>query len=479
MDKPNIIVILSDQLRAQDVGVYGNSTIRTPNIDRLASTGAAFEHAVSNTPVCVPARSSLLSGQYSRTCTGSLANAAPWWPLNHNRVRLLDPTLPEMLRYSGYETAVIGKWHVDPAPHLVGFNYSLVPTVLGSFASFSENAGPPHRAYLFAQDYELRKLREYLGSRSSTRPFFLYYNINSPHMPLMNVPLKYQRMYDRKEVVLRDNVWLDGELPYDRLWFHTYLWEHLYVAGEYEPVLDKLPDGFDLRDLTALYWGSVSWVDDIVGAVVETLEEQGLRDDTLVVFASDHGDNLGSHHVWNKDRFWEESVRIPLVFNWPGEIRPQMIRTQQAQIIDLMPTLLDVCGIAAPKHVQGRSLVSVLAGKAERLENPYAFIETVLGETAVRTVRHKYAVRRSPKEFGGIPDWLASVYDEKDTFLFDLVNDPYEQDNLAGDPEHEEIQSELHEALVSWDDSTPWLDAGNREAKPHERTGEKGLFPRE
>ncbi len=147
MDRPNVIVCLCDQLRAFEVGCYGNEVIRTPHIDQLAAEGVRFDLAISNNPVCMPARSALLTGQYSRTCMGFLNNHSnagdlPEYPAER-RDWLPDPTIAEVFKAQGYETSLFGKWHVQPAPHLVGFDYALFPRVHHRHTGqvFVENSG--------------------------------------------------------------------------------------------------------------------------------------------------------------------------------------------------------------------------------------------------------------------------------------------------------------------------------------------------
>ena len=185
-------------MRAFEVGCYGNQVVRTPNIDRLAAGGVRFQHAVSTNPVCMPARSSLISGQYSRTCMGSLGNAtAPdehgrpivaSWPLQ-DRVHLPDPTVAEQFKTAGYDTALIGKWHIHTAPELVGFDYTLHPRVNHRHTGqdFVENGGSPQVVDGFSVEYENERVLSYLGEEREN-PFFLYYSISPPHMPLADAP---------------------------------------------------------------------------------------------------------------------------------------------------------------------------------------------------------------------------------------------------------------------------------------------------
>lgn len=450
--QPNILVILCDQMRPFELGCYGHPVVRTPNIDALAADGVRFEHGISNNPVCVPARSILLSGQYSRTCTGSLWNHAPWWPPTQKKNRLKDPTLPECLRDAGYFTQLIGKWHIDPDPRMVGFKDSFQAVRIGSGGSFSENGAEPVQAPMFSEDTQVHRLEAFLAEERN-EPFFCYYNIYWPHMPLANMPLKYQRMYSRDDVQVRENV-PDHSIP--ERWYHVYMWEHVHQQGLPQPITDSKPEDFEIRDLMALYYGAITWVDDLVGEVMQRLKAAGVADDTIVVFTSDHGENMGSHSVWNKDRFWEESIRIPFIAKGPGIQQGLHNTREQAQLIDVMPTLLDLAGTPVPDHVQGSSLAPVLRGECEDLGRPAAFVETGMYECVARTVDTKYACR-IPREGPPIRPWLLSPDDDTEHFLFDLTTDPCERNNLAYDGEHQQDRESLDTLVRDWDEHTPWL----------------------
>ena len=449
--KPNVIIIFCDQLRSFALGCYGNPFVKTPNIDRLAQGGFRFEHGVSNNPVCVPARSILLSGQYSRTCAGSRANemCADNGLLGRNdRLKFKDPTLAEEFKKLGYKTALIGKWHVDTRPSLFGFDESVIPNRIFTKGDFIKNEGKSYPVTGFTTDHEIVKTKEYLTqNKNSEQPFFLYYNIISPHMPLLDVPYKYSHMYDPKAVPLRDNVWMNGALPSDEMWFHLYMWQAQY-SGKNQPVTAKASPDFTLRDLTALYYGAVTWVDDTVGEILQSLKDNGLEENTLVVFSSDHGDLLGSHHLWNKGHLYEESICIPMIYSWPGEIRPGENSRQVASLIDVMPTLLDLCGGTIPGSVQGQSLAPVLHGRKERLEQDYAFIETPYREMGIRTPTHMYGMLINKED--------TAIEDDRFQF-FDLQADPYELNNLAKSNASSSLAEELRAKVVQWDQSTPRL----------------------
>lgn len=451
--RPNVIVCLCDQLRAFEVGCYGNEVIRTPHLDRLASQGVRFEVACSNNPVCVPSRSTLLTGQYGRTCTGALGNVADT-PPNEQRVRLTAPTLAERFRDAGYETALIGKWHIDPHPRLVGFDKYLYPhhSHRNTGQTYFDDTGNEFEADGFAPWFELARVKEHLAEERD-RPFFLFYNISPPHMPLADAPEKYTGAYSADEIPLRDNVWVDGNLPFDEWWFKVYLWDYLYYK-EHLPHTEKLPEGFGLRDLLAMYYGLVNCVDDCVGGMLDALRENGLDEDTIVLFVSDHGDNLGSHHDFNKDRLWEESIRVPLMVRWPGRVAPRAVTTQVASTVDIMPTVLGLVGLEPPETVQGTDISPVLRGEAERVGENAALIETTNCEVGVRTLTHLYGLKKT-----GDRKRPASLELSEEPYLFfDLRSDPYQMSNLAVKEEQKALAAELRARVRGYDAETPWLE---------------------
>ena len=252
------------------------------------------------------------------------------WPL-HERVHLPDPTVAEQFKAAGYETALIGKWHIHTAPELVGFDYTLHPRVNHRHTGqdFVENGGPPQLVDGFSVDYENEKVLSYLAA-DRDNPFFLYYSISPPHMPLADAPSEYLTMYDPEEVPLRPNVFLDGQMAYDENWFNVYLWDFLYYSLKLPHTLD-LPQGFRPANTDS----ALLRVDDLGrrhgrDGMMAGLRANGLLDNTIVVFTSDHGDNLGSHHRFNKGLLIEESIRIPMIFHapWLWEARCQQFTSR-------------------------------------------------------------------------------------------------------------------------------------------------------
>lgn len=454
--KPNVLLINVDQLRAFSMGCYGDPVVQTPNIDRLSQGGVRFVHGISNNPVCVAARSILMSGQHSRTCTGALGNAA-WGKHDTSRRRLRDKTLPESFKELGYHTCTIGKWHIDPSPGTIGFEESYVGEGLGHKTRCRVNEKETIESDGFQEDFHLEKAAEFF-ERNTEEPFFLYYNVFPPHMPLLDVPYQYTRMYNRDEVPLRDNVWDGhGHLAEDRDFFHVYLWQNNLRNSPVQPSTSKLPDNFDLRDLTALYYGAVSWCDDIVGQLVSNLEKSGLIENTLIVLTADHGDNLGSHQLFNKDNPCEESVRIPVIFHHPGVIQAGLVNDrQQAQLIDLFPTLVEYCGGEIPKHVHGQSLVPILSGEAVTIDQNLAFIETAYHQIAVRTPELKVAFQTPFRRIETPIDTELEGRIEK-VLYYDLQEDPFEMNDLSESHRNDPRFVELAKKLLEWNRTTPWL----------------------
>lgn len=431
--RPNVVILFVDQLRWSEVGCYGNQVIRTPHLDRLASQGVRFTHAFSNFPSCSPARSTILSGRHARS-NGVYANQNETVPVGRPTNR--DTTLAEALAAAGYATALIGKWHLTPSPRTLGFQMSWLggmgPGGDGYMRGPWKADGGIGEDHLY-EGYTLvhqSQLAADFMRRHRDRPFLLYLTPSPPHMPIASLPEPYRSMYDPADVPLRPNVWRNGQLPFDEKWFRIYLTQNHPTT---------LPAGINLRDLYALYYGQVSGVDDWVGRVLESIKDLGLEDNTIVLFSSDHGDLLGSHQMFNKNSHYDESCRIPLLVRWPGRIRPAVQDRQIISLVDVMPTLLDLCGVKIPASVQGTSLAPVLLGREPTVGENVAYIETTAGE-GVRTRHHVYWCNR--KTFGN-------------EHLFDLDRDPYQMTDVIADPSYRDVAARLRAMTKAWRERTP------------------------
>ena len=471
---PNVVVCLTDQLRPFEIGCYGNPVVQTPNIDRLAAEGFRFDVGVTNSPVCSPARASLLSGQYARTCAGSIRNVGS---IGTQRTRLPDPTLPEILRDAGYATGHVGKWHAHVDPFLLGFDYAYYPVeiphryygramreAVRENGKLSTDTGEETVLEGFMPQAASDKMREYVGANRD-RPFFLNYWVSPPHMPigLGNLPDKYVDMYGKHDVLLRDNVYdSEGRLFRDEWWFKVYTkWDYFWRTrgGAPDDPGDTLPDGFDLRDLTAHYYGAVTCTDDLIGELMAALDENGIADNTIVVLSADHGELLGNHGTYNKDRLYEEAIRVPMVYRYPNGFPPAETAEQVASNVDVAPTVLDACGLTVPEHMQGQSLLPVMRGDERSLERDYSFVEAAgyqgvsyampYSMMGIRTPSHKYGIEVEEDD--------RTVRDDRAVF-HDLSSDPYELDNLAARDGQTEVARQLRDTLLEWHRSTPWLD---------------------
>ncbi|MHB1355189.1 MAG: sulfatase-like hydrolase/transferase [Anaerolineae bacterium] len=457
--QPNILLIICDQLRAFETGCYGNPVIRTPNVDALAAQGVRFETAVSNYPVCMAARSVLLSGQYNRTCTGGVGNVAylqtntgdhnmPEYP-QVGRPHLKAPTLPELLRSAGYHTSVIGKWHIHSWPDEVGFDDYLIPRVhhCHSGQSFTRNGGEEFVPDGYSVDYEASEVEQFLNARAQTeQPFFLYYSISPPHCPVADAPEAYRTMYRPQDIPLRPNVDLDKPLDKQDYWFKVYRYDFRYY-NLHLPYTDHLPEGYSLRHLIAEYYGMTTWMDAALGRVLRALDRVGLTQDTIVVFTSDHGDNLGSHGLVQKGGPTEESVRIPMIVRWPRlESAPLVVTQQVASLVDVAPTLLTLSGLAAVPHMPGRNLASLVTGEVSTLSETHAIIETGAG-----------AAIRTPDRMSYIPYASGHTLAAQPAMVYDMEQDPYQFTNLAKEGTQPPNAAELEELLRAWDASTPWM----------------------
>ncbi len=456
-----------------ELGCYGHEVVRTPHIDRLAAEGFRFEVGVTNSPVCSPARANVLSGQYARTCAGSIRNVGSISP---ERTRLPDPTLPELLADVGYATGHVGKWHIHVDPFLLGFDYAYYPVEIPhryygramreahrEAGRLSTESGEERVVEGFMPQAASDKMREFVRRHRDER-FFLHYSVSLPHMPIGpgNLPERYIGRYAPEDVVLRDNVYGPaGELSHDEWWFKVYTkWDYFWRTRDGAPDSpgDALPEGFDLRHLTAYYYDAVNCTDDLVGELLAALDESGIADNTLVVLSADHGELLGNHGTYNKDRLYEEAIRVPMIYRFPGGFGSGESNRQVAANVDIAPTVLDACGVRIPVHMQGQSLLPVLRGERDALARDHAFIEAAGYENVsyampfsmmgIRTPTHKYGIEVEADD--------RTIRNDQAVF-HDLQADPFELENLGGSGAQAEVAKLLRETLVQWHQETAWL----------------------
>jgi arylsulfatase A-like enzyme len=492
---PNLLFLFTDEQRADTMAAYGNTCIETPNLNRLAEESVVFDRAYVTQPVCTPSRSSIMTGLYphSNGCTE-----------NNARMPLDMPCLPELLSDSTdgtYVTGYHGKWHlgdeifgqhgfddwvsIDDGYHRY-YRPGRDPEARSSYHHFLvENGFQPADGRRFGR-HQAARLPEafskpaYLAREASRfirencdRPFALYVNFFEPHMPFFG-PRDGQ--YDPDEIPLPASF---EAPPSEDQPLKTRLFERVHVARGNHGV--PLVDEADWRRVIANYWGLCSLVDTYVGTILRTLEECGLWENTIIVYTSDHGDMMGSHHLLAKCVMFEEAVRVPLLVRLPGARRsagtPRCVRTLRrvqapTSQIDLLPTLLDLMGQPIPDHLQGQSLRPLLEGRGDATSGPpEAVIEwnggnngfgDRLGEVSIHEAMEDLAsrdeiVRATTDPVRGIvtaEGWKFNCSPLGEHELYDLRQDPYELRNLAARPESRPRMRELLHRIRRWQERT-------------------------
>ncbi len=410
---PNVVFVLADQWRAQACGYAGDPNLqgKTPELDQLASESVNFTHAVSCCPVCTPYRASFLTGQY---------------PLTHglflNDVCLSTraTSIAQAYARAGYDTAYIGKWHLDghgrsayiPPERRQGFDYWKVLECTHAYNRSPYYAGNDPTQLIW-EGYDVRAqtrdAQAYIAAHAKRdKPFLLVLSWGPPHNPYETAPERYRALFDAERLTVRPNV-----SPGDR---------------------------GSRKDLAG-YYAHIAAMDACLGALLKTLDETGIRDDTIFVFTSDHGDMLGSHGMIRKQKPWDESIRVPLLVRYPAVQKQGRELCAPINTPDLMPTLLGLCGVPIPSSVQGEDFSGWIRGAAPSDHAALIACYTPFGEwtrerggreyRGVRTSRYTYV-----RDLSG--PWL----------LFDNACDPCQQTNLVGRAECAALQAQLDRKLA-------------------------------
>lgn len=443
-ERPNVLFLISDDMNNSQ-GCYGHPLVKTPNIDRLAAQGVRFDLAYCQFPLCGPSRNSMLTGLYPNS-TGIHANAQIFRqtiPSHHS--------LPQAFRLQGYFAARIGKLYHYNVPRSVGTNghddpgswelelnpagcdrleeephiFSLTPGQFGGTLSWyaSPKSDQYHTDGLMAADAEWVLQR---CARQKDRPFFLAVGFFRPHTPYVS-PKPYFDRYPEKEMPVVQGVKEDqADLPAPAL-------------GSYKKEQDKLTD--DLRrQAVQAYYASTTFINAQVGRVLDALERLGLAQNTIVVFTSDHGYHLGEHGLWQKMSIFEESARVPLIIAAPGVGKKGSVAKAPVGLIDLYPTLAELCGVKAPENLQGQSLVPMLKDPSFGGRG-WALSQVTRGGRKPETRFFGYSLRT--------PKWRYTEWaeGEQGRELYDHEADPREQTNLADDPAHAQIVAQLSKQL--------------------------------
>ena len=454
--RPNLLFVFPDQMRGQAMGFLGEESVLTPHLDRFAGEGYVSTQAVANYPVCSPCRAMFMTGMYAHAnhVTGNCTSrSAPYGV----ELQEGDRCWSDILHDRGYSLGYFGKWYLDAprAPYIdcannrgdLKWNEWCPPhrrhgfDFWYSYGTYDVHTRPMywdtdaarngfHYVDQWGPEHEADLAIEYLQNaggryRDPDRPFALVVSMNPPHMPYDLVPQRYVDLYG--DVGIEDLCRRPNIPPAGTEW------------GDY------------YRAKVRGYYGMVSGVDEQFGRILRALGEQGLAEDTVVVFTSDHGNCLGIHNLISKNNPYEESMRVPLMIRWPGRIAPRR-DDMLFSAPDLYPTLIDLLGLGEelPASVEGTSHAGILlGGEGERpgsqLYQRIPYDKPAWGRRGIRTCRYTFVVDRMPGE----PERCV---------LYDRVDDPYQLREISAT--RPGVVRRLTDELQVWLQRTsdPWLE---------------------
>lgn len=470
-ERPNILFIMSDDHAYQAISAYGHGLNETPNIDRLAKEGAIFTRACVTNSICAPSRAVLLTGKHS-FINGKVDNVMPFdWD---------QPNFPKLMQANGYQTAMIGKIHLDGLPQ--GFDFSMVLPGQGQYYNpdFLVN-GERVRIDGYCTEIITETALDWLkNKRDQNKPFCMLYHQKAPHRNWQPAP-KYVNLYDDVTFDPPSNFFDDYEgrgsaakeqemeIARHMMWGHDFKlitdpngdttnfirdinrmddeqranWMAAY-EDENQELLNNMPEGKELalwkyNRYIKDYLRSIKSVDDGVGEVLDYLEEAGLDENTIVVYTSDQGFYLGEHGWFDKRFMYEESFRTPLLVRYPKEIEPGTKIDKLVQNLDFAPTFLDYAGIEVPEDIQGESFRKLVSGKTKKWRD--AVYYTYYEYPAVHMVKRHYGIATDRYKL------MHFYYDVDEWEMYDLETDPQEMNNIYDDPEYTEVREMLHKRL--------------------------------
>ncbi len=440
---PNVLVILTDDQRADAVGLGGSKYLQTPNIDRLGKEGVYFRNFFCTTSLCSPSRASILSGLYAHT--HGVTNNFTEYPTGFK-------SFPMVLQAAGYDTAYIGKWHMgedndEPRP---GFNWFVTHKGQGKYFDTEFNFHGQRREVVkgYYTHVVTDMAGEWLKRPRGDKPWMLMVGHKAPHSFYFPEP-KYEHVFDGVRVPYPETAFMLNDKPAwikDRLYTWHGIYGPLFEWRKQFP--DDRPEAVkDFEAMTRAYWGTILSVDDSVGRLYEQLRQSGELDNTVFVFLGDNGILNGEHGMVDKRTMHEPSIRIPLVVRFPGLVPPDRPRVVEQQVltIDVAPSILELCGTPPLKKIHGRSWVQLVrGGDAEwrtswfyhyNYEKQFPYTPNVRG---VRTESWKYI--HYPHGDGGPDRHLAELYN--------IEFDPEERHNLIGNPKYAPVVQRLQAELA-------------------------------
>ncbi len=479
--RPNILFLFSDDHAIKSISAYGGplaDVAPTPSIAQLARQGAVFLNSFCANSICGPSRATILTGKHSHKNgfmrnTGKGLDQTQW-------------TVAKELHANGYNTAVIGKWHLKTTP--VGFDHWEIFPGQGSYYNpvFVQKDGSQKRFEGYATDLTTDKAIGWLESRDDSKPFFLMCQHKAPHRTFAPA-LRHLDAFDDIQIPEPETLFDDyanrsstlarNQMEIDRHFDWAYDAKvrknergdvvlpkpDRYGTPEYNRMTDQQKQVWDahfgpqnqafLADFKAgklshqeivrwkyqrymkNYLATVKAVDESVGRMLKYLDDNGLAENTIVIYSSDQGFFLGEHGWYDKRWMFEESFRMPFLVRWPGVVKPQSQPTELIQNIDYAPTFLEMAGISAPAEVQGNSLVPIMNGTVKKWRESLYYAYYEFGEHAVpqhfgvRSMTHKLFF------FPATNEWN----------MFDLTNDPQEMVNVYNQPKYKRVQASLEQ----------------------------------
>ena len=484
--RPNILFIMSDDHAYQAISAYGSDLMQTPNIDRIADEGLLFTNACVTNSICAPSRATILTGKHTHI-HGKIDNRMPF--------DTTQVTFPQLFQKAGYQTAMFGKLHFGNNPK--GVDEFIILPGQGNYINpdfITPRGDTVISGYVtdIITDLTLGWLRE---KRDSTRPFLLMYLHKAPHRPWWPSPEKMEEFRTRKfpepaslfdDYSDRGTAAATAEMNLYRHMMYSHdskiRPETLQAMGAVDPEVEEFPNGFygplgranptqaaaynkvldsinadfmaswpPMTPKEKMQWkyqrymqdylATISSVDDNVGRVLDYLDENGLADNTIVVYTSDQGFYLGEHGWFDKRFIYDESFKTPLLIRWPNTIRPGTTSDEIVQNLDFAQTFLDAAGIKAPQDMQGKSLMPLLKGKEHLWDRDAVYYHYYEYPSVHMVKRHYGIVTREYK-------LVHFYYDVDEWELYDRIKDPGEMHNVYADPQYREVVGDLKKKLT-------------------------------
>jgi arylsulfatase A-like enzyme len=436
--RPNIIYIMSDDHAAHALSCYGSKINQTPNLDRIASAGMRFTNCFCTDSLCGPSRAVLLTGKYNHL-NGFRDNSGK---------TIFDgsqQTFPKLLQKAGYQTAIVGKWHLNSDP--TGFDYwSILPGQGRYHDPVFITMGQKATVKGYVTDIITDKAMDFLKQRDPSKPFCLLYHHKAPHRS-WEPDDKHAHMYD--DVEIPTPLTFNDDYSHRTSAAHDQQMEIAKYINKQDTKGDPSPGlaGAELKKwkyerFIKDYLRVVASLDDNVGRMLDYLDKSGLAKNTIVVYTSDNGFFLGDHGWFDKRFMYEESLHIPLLVRWPGHIKDGVVSSAIVSNVDFAETILDAAGVTVPADMQGHSMIPILTNAAGAAPADWrnAFYYHYYEFPQPHHVQPHIGVRNDRYK-------LINFYGPKEWELFDLQKDPHELVSVYEDPAYADVVKKMKDEL--------------------------------